>query len=90
MIIFIKLRLLLKKLLNVSDSILLFWPRLLKSFLRKKKGIISNNEIYVFSRDECKHWTMQLQYNNNINFSLKIVAKNDVFKKGTFKLPEIN
>ena len=30
------------------------------------------------------------QYNNNINFSLNIVAKNDVFKKGTFKIPEIN
>lgn len=35
---------------------------------------LSNNEIYVFSRDECKHWTMQLQYNNNIN--LKFIIGN--------------
>ena len=37
-----------------------------------------------------KGWEIKDQYNNNINFSLNIVAKNDVFKKGTFKLPEIN
>ena len=30
------------------------------------------------------------QYNNNINFSLNIVAKNDSYKRGTFKVPEIN
>ena len=27
---------------------------------------------------------------NNINFSLNIVAKNNIFKKGTFEIPEMN
>ena len=39
---------------------------------------------------DLKGWKIKDQYNNNINFSLQIVAKNDVFKKGTFKVPEIN
>ncbi len=39
---------------------------------------------------DLKGWNIKDQYNNNINFSLNIVAKNDIFKKGTFKLPEIN
>ena len=39
---------------------------------------------------DLKGWQIIDQYNNNINFSLKIVAKNDVFKKGTFKIPEMN
>ena len=39
---------------------------------------------------DLKGWEIKDQYNNNINFSLIIVAKNDVFKKGTFKIPEIN
>ena len=39
---------------------------------------------------DLKGWEIKDQYNNNINFSLNIVAKNDVFKKGTFKVPEIN
>ena len=39
---------------------------------------------------ELKGWKIIDQYNNNINFSLKIVAKNDVFKKNTFKIPKIN
>ena len=37
-----------------------------------------------------KGWEIKDQYNNNINFSLIIVAKNDIFKKGTFKMPAIN
>ena len=52
-----------------------------------------NNEITVFfdrKNLDLKGWEIKDQYNNNINFSLKIVAKNDVFKKGTFKVPEIN
>ena len=52
-----------------------------------------DNEITVFfdkKKLDLKGWEIKDQYNNNINFSLKIVAKNDVFKKGTFKLPEIN
>ena len=39
---------------------------------------------------DLKGWNIKDQYNNNINFTLNIVAKNDIFNKGTFKLPEIN
>ncbi|MDC1212550.1 outer membrane lipoprotein carrier protein LolA [Pelagibacteraceae bacterium] len=52
-----------------------------------------DNEITVFFDKktlDLKGWQIIDQYNNNINFSLNIVAKNDVFKKGTFKIPEIN
>ena len=52
-----------------------------------------DNEITVlFDKKnlDLKGWEIKDQYNNNINFSLNIVAKNDVFEKGTFKLPEIN
>ena len=51
------------------------------------------NEITVFfdkKKLDLKGWEIKDQYNNNITFSLKIIAKNDVFKKGTFKVPEIN
>ena len=54
---------------------------------------LDNNEITVFFDKktlDLKGWQIIDQYNNNINFSLNIVAKNDVFKKGTFKIPEIN
>ncbi len=51
------------------------------------------NEITIFfdrKKLDLKGWEIRDQYNNNINFSLNIVAKNDVFKKGTFKVPEVN
>ena len=51
------------------------------------------NEITIFfdrKSLELKGWEIKDQYNNNINFFLQIVTKNDVFKKGTFKVPEIN
>ena len=51
------------------------------------------NEITVFfdkKNLDLKGWKIKDQYNNNINFSLNIVAKNDVLKKDTFKIPEIN
>ena len=54
---------------------------------------LGENEITVFfdrKTLDLKGWQIIDQYNNNINFSLNIVAKNDVFKKGTFKIPEIN
>ena len=54
---------------------------------------LSDKDITVFfdkKNLDLKGWEIKDQYNNNINFSLKIVAKNDVFKKGTFKVPEIN
>ena len=52
-----------------------------------------DNEITVFfdkKNMDLKGWEIKDQYNNNINFFLKIIAKNDVFKKDTFKVPEIN
>ena len=52
-----------------------------------------DNKITVFfdkKNLDLKGWEIKDQYNNNINFSLQIVAKNDVFKKDTFKVPEIN
>ncbi len=54
---------------------------------------LDENEITVFFDKgtlDLKGWQIIDQYNNNINFSLNIVAKNNVFKKGTFKIPEIN
>ena len=52
-----------------------------------------DNKITVFfdrKNLDLKGWQIIDQYNNNINFSLNIIAKNDIFKKGTFKVPEIN
>ena len=54
---------------------------------------LKENEITVFFDKktlDLKGWQIIDQYNNNINFSLTIVAKNDIFKRGTFKIPEIN
>ena len=54
---------------------------------------LEDNEITVFfdkKTSDLKGWQIVDQYNNNINFSLIIVAKNNVFKKGTFKIPEMN
>ena len=31
------------------------------------KRYINNNIIYAYSRDECKHWKMKLDFNNNTN-----------------------
>ena len=39
---------------------------------------------------DLKGWEIVDQYNNNINFSLNIVSKNNVYKKETFKIPIIN
>ena len=53
----------------------------------------SENEITVFfdkKNLDLKGWKIRDQYNNSINFTMNIIAKNDVFKKGTFKVPEIN
>ena len=54
---------------------------------------LGENEITVFfdrKTLDLKGWQIIDQYNNNINFNLNIVSKNDVFKKGTFKIPEVN
>ena len=53
----------------------------------------SENEITVFfdiKTLNLKGWEIIDQYNNNINFSLNIVSKNDTYKKDTFKIPKIN
>ena len=54
---------------------------------------LADNKITVFfdrKTLDLKGWQIIVHYNNNINFSLNIVSKNDVFKKETFKIPEIN
>ena len=54
---------------------------------------LSNNEITVFfdrNSLDLKGWQIIDQYNNNINFTLNIIAKNDIFEKSTFKIPEMN
>ena len=51
------------------------------------------NEIAVFFDNktlDLKGWKIIDQYNNNINFSLNVISKNDVYKKETFKIPSIN
>ena len=54
---------------------------------------LNENEITVFFDKrtlDLKGWKIIDQYNNKINFSLNIISKNDVYKKGTFKIPDIN
>ena len=54
---------------------------------------ISDNEITVFFDKkslDLKGWEIKDQFNNKIKFFLTIVAKNDIFEKSTFKIPEIN
>jgi UDP-N-acetylglucosamine 4,6-dehydratase len=36
------------------------------------KRYIDNNVIYTYSRDECKHWKMRLDFNNNKNLNFII------------------
>lgn len=43
------------------------------------KRYIKNNKIYNYSRDECKHWQMKLDYNNNEN--LKFIIGDVINKK---------
>ena len=39
---------------------------------------------------DLKGWKIIDQYNNNINFSLNIISKNDIYDEDTFKIPKIN
>ena len=58
-----------------------------------KLNYLGDNEITVFfdrKTLDLKGWQIIDQYNNNINFSLKIVSKNDVYKEEVFKIPSIN
>ena len=54
---------------------------------------LNQNEIIIFFDKktlDLKGWEIIDQYNNNINFSLDIISKNDIYKKGTFKIPALN
>ena len=39
---------------------------------------------------QLKGWQILDQYNNKINFSLNVISKNDIYEKGTFKIPNID
>ena len=39
---------------------------------------------------QLKGWQILDQYNNSINFSLNVISKNDIYEKGTFKIPKID
>ncbi len=50
----------------------------------------NQNDIKVFfdrKSFDLRGWEIVDEYNNNIKFSLIIVAKNDIFNKDTFKIP---
>ncbi|MDC0937493.1 outer-membrane lipoprotein carrier protein LolA [Pelagibacteraceae bacterium] len=54
---------------------------------------LGKNQITIFFDKktlDLKGWEIIDQYNNNINFSLNIISKNDIYKKGTFKIPAMN
>ena len=54
---------------------------------------INENKITVFfdkKTQDLKGWQIMDQYNNDINFSLKIISKNDKYAKEIFVLPKIN
>ena len=58
-----------------------------------KLTYLDENEIDIlFDKKtlDLKGWKIIDQYNNSINFSLNIVSKNDIYQKGTFKIPKIN
>jgi outer membrane lipoprotein-sorting protein len=58
-----------------------------------KLDYIDENKITIFfdrKNFELKGWDIVDQYNNNINFSLNIISKNDVYKRGTFKIKAEN
>ena len=58
-----------------------------------KLVFLDENKINIFfdrKTLDLKGWKIIDQYNNNINFSINIVAKNDVYKKKTFRIPQIN
>jgi len=58
-----------------------------------KLSYSDENKIYIFFDKKNLNltgWEITDQYNNIINFSLNIVAKNDIYKKKTFEIPQIN
>ena len=58
-----------------------------------KLSYLDENQINIFFDKKNLNltgWEITDQYNNIINFSLNIVAKNDIYKKKTFEIPQIN
>ena len=54
---------------------------------------VNGNKITIFfdkKNQDLKGWQIVDQYNNGINFSLKIISKNDKYAKEIFELPKIN
>jgi len=54
---------------------------------------LEENKITIFfdrKTLDLKGWKIIDQYNNNINFSLFIISKNDVYSKNMFRIPERN
>jgi len=41
---------------------------------------INNNELYLYSRDECKHWNMEINFNHHKNLNFIIGNINDPVK----------
>jgi outer membrane lipoprotein-sorting protein len=53
----------------------------------------NQSEIVVFFDKktlDLKGWEIVDQYNNNINFSLNVISRNDNYKKETFSISEMN
>jgi hypothetical protein len=58
-----------------------------------KLSYLDENQINIFFDKKNLNltgWKITDQYNNTINFSLNIVAKNDIYKKKIFEIPQIN
>ena len=54
---------------------------------------LGDNKITIFFNRktlDLEGWQITDEYNNNIYFSLKIVSKNNLYKKEIFKVPAIN
>ena len=51
-----------------------------------------NEIIVLFDKKsfQLSGWKIIDQYNNRITFELKIIAKNSIFQKNTFKIPSAN
>lgn len=47
------------------------------------KRYLGNNELYLYSRDESKHWSMQIDYNNhkNLNFIIGNIRNRDKIRQ---------
>ena len=56
------------------------------------KRYIENNELYLLSRDESKHWAMALEYNNNknLNFVIGDIRNKDKIQQSILRIkPDI-